>query len=215
MEILYTNPLTTGGVQINPSKSIGGEVSASKVPNNFLSNIFSPITPLSLQTVSKEFIMIAVKNESLVNYINLKIKFDLKGVDSMKIETAFVLPAVDKCGNPVFEKIPNPNSTPYNAVFEEVEDGDEFEIGSLDAGKFLGIWLSRKLLPFDNSCERLKVLWEENKKDEVKKEEAKLIFSWDEEEESESVSNSISISVSESSSSISTSSSSLSISVSE
>ena len=191
MKILYTNALKSGDIQTDPLKSIGGYVSSSEIPNDILSNLFSEVTTNSLQSRRRETILVAFKNESSIA-VNLKIQFLFEDVISSKMKIALINPIEDNCGDLYFEKIPNSSSLPLYAEFEEVKNEDEFEVGVIQSQKIIGMWLCRELLPFDNSCEKLKEIYEKGEKDEFKIEKINIKLTWEDVEESESSESSVS-----------------------
>jgi hypothetical protein len=145
MILYYTNSLKANQLQPIALRSVGGYVSSSPVPNDFLSNVFSEITQLSIQSNRSETILIALKNTTEKIADNIKIKFTLPEGVSIKLAIAATTPTVDKCGDFVFEKIANSSAKPFNATFQSVADGDIFSLGSLAAGKVLGLWFSKTI----------------------------------------------------------------------
>jgi hypothetical protein len=112
-------------------------------------------------------------------------------------EAALVLPALDDCDKPVFERTPNQYSKPQTGQFTVLSDGIVINAGSLNPDSVLGLWLVRKFTVEGNpvkSCEELCEDYDNEVKLE-KEDELQIDVSWDD-AESVSVSSSVSESAS-------------------
>ena len=157
IQLLYTNSEVFNSEQPNASTSLGGNVSSSIVPNDFLGNVFSDISNLSKQSGRKETILIAFSNDA-VAITDLKVKFLLPTNPSIDIRVAFANPTYNDCGEPIFEKIANSSALPYSATFTPVVNNTELTVGAVDANKTIGMWLTRTVNTTNSaplSCEEL------------------------------------------------------------
>jgi hypothetical protein len=158
IQLLYTNSATPNAPQPSASASIGGYISSSSIPNDFLSNIFSEISALSKESNRKETILIALKNISQDTLDELTFSFELPQEPYINVKVAFTLPSLDSCGEPIFEKIPNSSAIPLNANFLDVVNGSDFVIGDIASNQIVGIWFTRTLSDFAKNiptCEEL------------------------------------------------------------
>ena len=143
MQILYTGATKQGVEQLHPDLSLGGLVSGSVIPNDILSNIFSPASILSIQNKRRETKMIALKNNNndIVTDISLKFSLDIDSICNYKV--AFVLPTIN-IDHSCFEKITNTHALPYYATFQPILNNSTFNIALINKDAYLGVWLIRE-----------------------------------------------------------------------
>lgn len=144
MQLLYTGAAEQGAEQVKSDLSLGGLVSKSQVPNDSLSNLFSTASLLSIQNKKRECKMIALKNDDLTNASNLIFTFSIENDSICKYKIAFVSPKVSGNGVSIFESIINPYAIPFNATFLPITNASSFNIASLNANAYLGLWLVRE-----------------------------------------------------------------------
>lgn len=147
MVLYYTNSNTYLGQQNNPAESIGGFLSGSVVPNNFLGNLFSDISFNSVKQKRIDTRAIVLQNTTGVNVTNIIFGFKYPINPSFKLEAAFV--TLDSTGQKM-EKLQNGNASPYNAVWQEPSiitagPDNSVNIGDLAINVKLGIWLRRTM----------------------------------------------------------------------
>lgn len=111
--------------QTDVSKSLGGYISSSPVPNNALNALFDAISLKTIKDKQKETICIGLVNEFLqsVNNVSLKIISGKDDICRFKVAAALA----DK--NLTVEHIPNRYSEPINAEFYDAT----FNRASVDA----------------------------------------------------------------------------------
>lgn len=197
MIFYYTNSPEANQPQPVASKSIGGFVSSSVVPNDVLNEVFSGI---SMNTEdNKQYRLLALRNTMQTTAENLMLKFFLNEDAISSFEVALVAPATDKCGDFVFEQIASQYSKPFTGDFTPIADGSVLSAGDLEAGQVLGIWLCREFKVENNPAKSCEELCEDYDNQVVveKEDELQLDVCWD---DAESVSVSASASVSESAS---------------
>lgn len=148
IELYYTGSIKEGIEQTNYSKSLGGYISASKVPNGSFNNLFSSISLLGKNNILEELINFEMIGLGLKNVLpstlqNVNIWVE-KGVDAIaNFEIAIVNTAVDTNGN-FIEKINNRNSLPYYATFFNITGiENKKNIGNMAGGKIYGFWIKR------------------------------------------------------------------------
>jgi hypothetical protein len=143
LQLNYTGAFKENDLQDNPSKSLGGYVSGSKVPSGNLNNLFSSISQFTKEKALFEIIGVVLKNTSQNNIVNIEIWTESESDSYCNVEIAVVSLASDGGGN-FMEKITNRNSLPYNAVFYNIEGvANKINIGDLAIGGMLGIWFKR------------------------------------------------------------------------
>jgi len=147
MELFYTDATIYNTKQSDPSKSLGGYLSSSKIPSGSLENMFSSISQLTVNNDTYEIIGIILKNTSGVIKNNVKIWVELPIDSVVNIEAAIVELTQDNNGY-FMENIPNRNSLPYEATFYDIEtETNALDLGNMNNGAMFGIWLKRQLNP--------------------------------------------------------------------
>lgn len=142
MQLLYTGATKQDAEQLTSDLSLGGYVSRSQIPNDGLSNIFSAASVLSIQNRKRECKMIALKNNE-TDASNLIFTFSTEEDSICNYKIAFVNPTISG-GNSCFEQINTPSALPYYATFQPIVNGSIFNLTSLAANAYLGIWLIRE-----------------------------------------------------------------------
>ncbi len=197
MIFYYTNSPEAGGIQTIARLSIGGYVSGSIVPNDVLNEIFSNI---SLNTEkNNQYRLLALKNTMTTAAENIVVKVYMNEDIISQFEMAFVLPALDKCDDYVFEKISSQYAKPLNGSFTILTDGINLNVGTLNPGEVIGIWIARKFDTVGNEAKSCEELCDDYNNDVVieKEDNIQIDVCWD---DAESVSVSVSASASESAS---------------
>lgn len=155
MRLYYSNSEIVGGQQNDPRISLGGNLSATPVANDFLGNLFDDISLNMERKGSTSVKGLFLVNELGVAVTDLSFYFDYL-VDN---KATFELAAVTTIGNELMEQIPNHRSTPFNGNFV-VADGvaNKVIIGDLAVGEAIGLWFKRiiPIIPVP-TCEELKI----------------------------------------------------------
>ena len=201
MKLLYTGASQANEEQKDPSKSLGGYVSLSPVPNGVLQSIFPAASLLSTQQKKKEVRLIALHNESTIIASNLTLTFKLDEDAVCDYKLAIVAPNLDTCNDPLFERIDSGNSLPYYAEFNTIVNNEPIELSDLNANSYFGIWLMREYNETATevkSCSTIQEEFDQPEPVEISKEEIlEMKISWDiEQSQSASQSNSNSNSLS-------------------
>jgi hypothetical protein len=155
VKVFYTGATQFEGSQQDPYLSTGGKISSSIIPNDVLSNIFGAISKFTVyQTPGSEYRVIAIYNDSAVQYSNLRVFGEWEPVNTEEIQFAnlgigYLLPTVTSCGDIVVEQLPNIYSKPYGAeiVDTAVSATVAYQLPPLGSSMYLGIILRRTLLP--------------------------------------------------------------------
>ena len=143
LELRYTGAKTSSETQYSPSKSIGGYVSTSKIPNDDFNNIFSEISILAKQNKKREARLIALKNITSSNVEDVIIAFSFTSSD-VTYRYGFVDPNSDTNGE-YFEKLNSGQELPTYATLNTIVSGQQIEVGAIDANSSIGLWLIRDL----------------------------------------------------------------------
>jgi len=145
IELRYTGATNSSDTQTIASKSLGGYVSPSKVPNDDFSNLFDEISLMSKQLKKREARLIAIVNiSSTEDYGSLSAMFTLQNNSDVKYKVAFVAPSEDSDGL-YFERLNSQRELPAYATFQDIVTLQTLNLGTLNAGKALGMWLIREL----------------------------------------------------------------------
>lgn len=134
--LYYSGAVVNNALQPDSNKSLGGYTSSSPIPNGTVGNLFNTLTP----STNTQCRLIVVKNISQVTISNINISIE----DSAHIEytLAATSPAIDTCGNKIFEQIQADEQIPYQAVLAPHPLGSPI-VASIAAGDILGIWIRR------------------------------------------------------------------------
>lgn len=147
MDILYTGAATFLEKQEDPSISLGGYISSTSVPNDFLSNLFGEISKLSASQGKRVIRAIAFKNDTASTITSVKVYVapeDDEPAASFKL--GFQVPVLDECGDLVIEQLPNESSSPLNVdMVDATGPGKAIDLPDIEAGKYVGIYIQRIL----------------------------------------------------------------------
>lgn len=144
MQLFYSGAIQAAKAQPDPSQSLGGYISVSPVANGNLDNVFQDITQKMVRENQPDVRLLVLTNTtgSPVNNINIYTNRSTYAT----YQLAAVAPATDSCGKPVFEKLFNGNSLPFQATLEPAEgSGEAIVIESLANNASIGIWIARFL----------------------------------------------------------------------
>lgn len=144
MQLFYSGAIQPGKAQPDPSQSLGGYISVSLIANGNLDNVFQDITQVMVKENQPDVRLLVLTNTT-GNPVNNIVIYTNRGTYA-SYELAAVSPAFDSCNNPVFEKLFNGNSLPFQATLEPAEgSGEAITIASLANGSSIGIWIARIL----------------------------------------------------------------------
>lgn len=103
IDLFYTGASKFNEKQELPSLSLGGNISSSPIPDDYLNNVFSDIALKNLGEKTKELRCLALKNSG-PDISNLKVYYSYPDNFPIKIEVGFVEPTTNACGDMFFEK---------------------------------------------------------------------------------------------------------------
>ena len=144
LKLYYTGPKTYLGTQKNPESSLGGYPSVSLVPNEYQGNVFGDISLYTKHNEITTVIGLILKNELDLDLSNVSFYFDLPSGIISTYKVAAVSMSQDSDSQYYMEEIPNQNASPVYATFHEA-DGlvNAVDLGPIESGKMIGIWLKR------------------------------------------------------------------------
>ena len=149
MTLYYTNPTAEEYPQSDPRLSLGGYKSSSPIPNDSFDNMFGEISQfmLSKDIPEDEYVGLILKNETANNIQGITLWFDYGDNAFSILKVAAVNLTPDASGALKMEHVPSRTSAPLYADFYEA-DGQEnaVEIGDLEVGEMVGLWISRSLI---------------------------------------------------------------------
>lgn len=141
----YTGAVKTDQIQTDISKSLGGWISSSIIPNSKLGNLFSGISQLLIENPKSQIKVIALKNLTGATQ-NVTI-FTETPVDSYSIfKIGIAQPMIDPVCGPFFETLTSEDSLPYSTQVAEHEGlANGIVINSFANNAFLGLFIVREL----------------------------------------------------------------------
>jgi len=156
IEVYYTNSSSFNSEQDDPTKSLGGFISCSRVANGSLDNVFGPLTSYSSSESQEEYRAIAVKNVSGFTLTSLKVWVSYandggspvsENTNTSIIDIGFQEPVVDDCSNLKTELLPNRFSRPFLVQFEGAENEvNALSLPNLSNDSYIVIYLKRSAL---------------------------------------------------------------------
>lgn len=159
MKFFYTNSVKFNQTQLDSSKSLGGYISSSVIPNNLVGNIFGDLTAFTKNQNQDEFRALAIQNDGTVTLTGLRVFLDIDDQASgegndFSYELGYLSPSTDDCGDLLSELLPNPYAQPYTVTFYNVDgEVNALALPNLDAGDYFVFYIKRTLL--DSSLQPL------------------------------------------------------------
>lgn len=148
LNILYTGADAALAGQGESNKSLGGYISNTPIPNNFIGNLFPTISQLSQQEAREEVRVIAVQNNSGAAFTSFEIYIDLGDEETNEAEWEIGMQAayLDDCGDLIVETIPNPYASPINVTMQDaVGYNNKLTLPNLEDQAYVGIFIQRKI----------------------------------------------------------------------
>jgi hypothetical protein len=145
MILYYTGAVKNDQQQNDPSKSLGGWISSSIIPNSKLGNLFSGISDSMIQNPNTQIRVIALKNLTGETK-NVTIYTDTPEDSYSIFKLGVSQPVIDpECG-PYFESLSSEDSLPYMTQVEEHEGAiNGITISDFANNAYLGIFIVREL----------------------------------------------------------------------
>lgn len=190
MKILYTNAQEPLGDQRDPLISLGGYVSSTPVPNDLAGNLFSDISEIASQEISRETKAIALLNNTGSEISSLSAWIEFDDISYVDVEIAFA--AINQNGGaPFMERIANLKASPFSADFQEASENDKLILmDPIQDGEYVGLWIRRTVKipsPIDvypgtianlKPGEAIEVNGAEKTKEQLQREIFKIRLSW-------------------------------------
>lgn len=147
MKLFYTTAGEQDTPQAKPSQSLGGYKSSSPVQNNIFDNLFGELSMNTIKDNRDEFIGLMLVNDSISDLTGVNIYFEHPVDSYSEYKIGAIIPALDVDGFNYIEQIPSRNSQPlYIEEFVTADIDNRFDIGDMDAGVVVGVWVKRELL---------------------------------------------------------------------
>lgn len=154
MKLFFTGALKFNEVQLDPSKSLGGLISSSEIPNGQLGNLWDKITKYTIyNTLNKgECRAIVVKNDGTTTLTGLKAFFsypdEQDSWSNIDLFASFQIGRedvqADVCGDLSIQSLASAYALPYGVQFYMADGAvNELNLPDLSAGQYIGIWLKR------------------------------------------------------------------------
>ena len=146
MQLYYTTTSGYNGEQPNPERSLGGFKSSTPVSNDDFSNIFDEISLMTMKSGRDEYRAIVLKNEFDTPCTNITVKISRQE-------------GVNKYNQKSMENVMAPTNKPFRAQFIDMTEDAVLEVGDLEAGAEIGLWLCRHVdteiakQQYDDVCE--------------------------------------------------------------
>lgn len=143
MRLYFTGASEGDQAQTLPSRSLGGYLSTSVVPNGSISNLFDGISQYTLLNGNKEYRGVVLTNTTQQNK-NVTLHYNNLSNDPISFfKMALVALATDDCNKQYMEQIASVDHKPVNAFFIDNRGEDNSLSFQLDAGQSIGIWIER------------------------------------------------------------------------
>lgn len=144
MNLYYTTTTGANNEQPNPERSLGGFKSSTPVANDDFSNIFDEISLMTMKSGRDEYRAIVIKNEfaEAVQNITIKITRPEGSICSYKLAVG-AMNIVNKYNQKSMENVLSPNNKPFRAKFIDMDADAVLEVGDLNPGDEIGLWICR------------------------------------------------------------------------
>ena len=121
--LVYTGADKAFEAQGESNRSLGGYISNTPIPNNYIGNLFPTISQLSQQEKREETRVIAIQNNSGAAFTSFDVYVQL--VDPAATwQMGFQTPVLDDCGDLVIEAVPNAYASPVNVTMQDIVGGN-------------------------------------------------------------------------------------------
>src|SRR5690606_3168573 len=111
--LYYTGATQHLAIQTDPTKSLGGYVSSSQIPNGLINNLFYNIDATTVSKNLKQIRVIAFLNTTGSIISSFKVFTNTPNDSFSRFKIGIIKNSIDSsCNIPYFESIPNENSIP-------------------------------------------------------------------------------------------------------
>lgn len=181
LQIFYTGADSPFAKQTDPSKSLGGYVSKSLIPNSDFSNLFGEISQLAREKKSRNIRVIAIKNTSNIAKTGLSVYINPNTETDVKFQLGFQDPDdnLNECKDVCGEKVANQNALPHTIIMSDVEGvANKITLPDLDTGAYMILYITREIINGIQSYSYEQLL-EQEENPLATFENPELIFEWD------------------------------------
>lgn len=149
MRLFYTGASSFDAQQNDPSKSLGGWISSTPVPNGMKSNLFGTISSYTTDQLFREVIAIAIKNITADTVNDIEVYFipdSNNPISKYKIAAVQAIEHVTCERQYYVENIDSNKQLPFDATFYEATgESNAVNIGNLESGKYVCLWIMREI----------------------------------------------------------------------
>lgn len=151
--LFYTGANKSNAIQGNPSLSLGGWISSSQVPNDYLNNLFSDIDYTTIKNDLKPIRVLGFKNLTGGIIPSFSVYTITPVNTSAKFKIGIILNAIDaSCNCPYFEQLVSELANPFYVVLADCEgSSNALNLTNIPVNQFVGIFIQRVLIPDNNS----------------------------------------------------------------
>jgi hypothetical protein len=151
--LYYTGASKFNAIQQDSSKSLGGYISSTSIPNATIRNVFGDISAFTKTQNKPEFRAIAIKSSSAPTKTSLKAYFTypqsgdpLSDSNVCEYQIGYAPVTADECGDLLSEQLSSIYATPYTVMFQNAVGIDNaLQLPNLDNGNYLAIYIKRTL----------------------------------------------------------------------
>lgn len=146
MELRYTTSVNTGSGPSRPSGSLGGYISDLVARNDAIDNLFGEISTYAASRARTEYRALVLLNDGAEVASNVTLYMTSPGTRNLgRILIAPVAMNRDPEGRPVMERVGDVYSRPFVADFQETGEDNKLNVGTIEAGDAIGVWLCREI----------------------------------------------------------------------
>ena len=144
MNLYLTTTTGFNESQPNPNISLGGYKSSSLVTNDDFDNLFGEVSLMTIKNQRDEYRAIVLCNDysQPVNKISIHVETPEDGICSYKMALG-VMNGLDKYNKPFMENVATVNRKPFHAAFVDMSNDATLDVGTLQAGQQIGLWICR------------------------------------------------------------------------
>lgn len=145
MILYYTGAVASLQQQKDPSKSLGGWISNTVIPNGRLGNLFSGLSLSLIENPISQLRVIVLKNTSGSDLTDVKLYTTTPDGAQTTWKLGVATPSIDPtCNEPYFETLDNENTLPYYTELSDAEAmGNAINIPTLANNGYIGIFIQR------------------------------------------------------------------------
>lgn len=191
IKILYTGAPAFLAPQLDSLKSLGGFISSSEVPNDFLNNVFGGLSQMTIQQNKAEIRVIALQNKTGAAISGVSVHFvypvdDATPTPNKTNLAEFLIgyksPTANDCGDLSTEQIANIYASPYSVPLVSAEGlGNALSLPNLDIDQYVVLYIKRKIKPVTiDPEEEIEILEDifDGEVEKITQENIELVLTW-------------------------------------